>query len=358
MKVGLIIPANIKYSPYVQYYIRVFEKLKVKYKTISWNKANIVENVDYSFGFECSDFDRKKILIGHYLFACYCKKIIKREEFDRLVIFTIAPVFFLGTSFLKKYKKKFVFDIRDDSPFRRKFGDKLKDICGMANSVVISSENFLQWTPSESILCHNADEGLIRKYYNLPVKLYANDQISIVFAGAMNEAEINIQIVSLLKNNPLYSLGFIGKLNSEKQKIIDYVNKNNINNVWFEGTYKKDEIVEKYRNSANLINIFRKKTTINKNALPNKLYDAVVSAIPLIVFEHNEAIAKYVKEFNLGIILQENDIKDLSFVIRKKMENFDYYIYSKGRREFLNKVLNDQQVFKDMLKTFVGFNKG
>lgn len=358
MKVGLIIPANIKYSPYVQYYVQVLDRLKIEYKTIAWKKVDIEESIDFPFNYACSDSQRKKIFLGHFLFARHCRKIVRRENFDKLVIFTIAPVFFLGSLFLKKYKNQFIFDIRDDSPFRRKFSSKLKVICKMANVVVVSSDNFSPWTGCNTILCHNADSMLIKKYYNLPVKKSIGDTKSIVFAGSMNEAEINIQVISALKNNNSFSLGFIGKPNAEKQKIEDYVKKNNITNVWFEGTYKKEEIVDKYQDSADIINIIRKENTINKNALPNKLYDAVVSAIPLIVFEHNEAIANYVKEYNLGIILQEVDLSCLPEAIENKMNTFNFDLYEEGRKKFLQKVLDDQQLFESMVSLFVGTKNG
>ena len=352
MKIGLIIPANIKYSPYIQYYTQNFDDEGINYVTIVWNKKELYENADYTFEYPCEDFDRRKMLIGHYKFAKECKKIIKKEKIDKLVIFTIAPAFFLGRYFLKKYNNKFIIDIRDDSPFRRKFPNKLKKICAMAFSVVVSSNNFIPWTGRKAVLCHNADVKTINKYFDIETHKNSNKLISIVFAGAMIEPDINIEILSKLKNNPNFNFGYIGYNNIGKEKIIDFVDKNHIHNVWFEGTYQKEEVVQKYQSCASLVNIFRKNTVVNKNALPNKLYDAIVSAIPIIVFEHNEAICKYVKKYNLGIIIQE-DLCNLGDTILKKYEDFDYEKFKIGRILFLKEVLYDMSVFFNTLNQFI-----
>lgn len=351
MKIGLIIPANMKYSPYIQYYIQNFENKGIKYVTIVWNKRNLNENANFTFEYSCEDYDRKKIFIGHYKFAKKCKKIIKKENIDKFIIFTIAPAFFLGIRYLKKYDNKFILDIRDDSPFRRKFPKEFKKICSMAFSVVVSSSNFTLWTGRKTVLCHNADINTIKNFYNTETHKNIYKPISIVFAGSMIEPDINIEILSKLKNNPNFSFGFIGYNNIGKEKIMDYVKKNDIHNVWFEGTYQKNEIVKKYQRHANLINIFRKNTLVNKNALPNKLYDAIVSAVPIIVFEHNEAICKYVKKYNLGIILQEN-MCSLEESIIKKYEDFDYDKFKKGRNLFLREVLFDMSLFLDTINEF------
>lgn len=353
MKIGLIIPANIKYSPYVQYYIQNFKKEEIDYVTIVWNKKNINENADYIYDYPCKDTNRKKILIGHYKFAKKCKEIIRKENLDKLIIFTIAPAFFLGRHYLKKYRNNFILDIRDDSPFRRKFPNELKKICEIAFSVVVSSNNFAPWTGRDIILCHNTDVKIIKKYFDVKIHKKTNKPLSIVFAGSMIEPDINIKVLSKLQNNPNYKLGFIGHNNIGKEKIIEYANKNNIHNVWFEGTFQKEEIVCKYQSCADLINIFRRNTIVNKNALPNKMYDAIISAIPLIVFEHNEAICRYVKEYNLGIILQEKDMCNLENIIIEKFEEFNYKKFGAGRILFLRKVLRDMSLFSDALSKFV-----
>lgn len=353
MKIGLIVPANLKYAPYVQYYLKVLDASHVEYKLMVWNKVGINEDVACVLNYSSVDSNRKKIFIGHILFAGKCKQYIKKEKIDHMIIFTIAPLFFLGENFLRRFNNKMIIDIRDDSPFRSRFSDKLKRICSLAKSVVVSSNNYSPWTGRETVLCHNVDVDLLKKYVDLPIKKVQDIPHEIVFAGTMNEADINISILKILGNSKLFSFGFVGNRNEGKKIVEKFVSENQYMNVWFEGTYKKEDIVNKYREKAELINIFRANTIINRNALPNKLYDAVVSAVPVVVFRHNEAIVNYVEKYNLGIILDDLEPSLIEDSLINGIEKFDYSLFQKGRAEFLDKVLDDQRSFEEMLQTFI-----
>ena len=46
--IGLIVPSNIKYAPYVNYYVKKLEEEKVPYQIISWNRRGIKEEVDFT----------------------------------------------------------------------------------------------------------------------------------------------------------------------------------------------------------------------------------------------------------------------------------------------------------------------
>lgn len=350
MKIGLIVPANIKYSPYVQYYINLLNDYDVEYRIMSWDKAGVDEVSDMTFHFNTSDFNRKKILIGHALYALKCKNYIKREKIDHLIIFTIAPMFFLGYRFLGKFQGKLVIDVRDDSPFRRRFPNKLRKFSELAHTLVVSSPYYSKWFKKYSFLCHNADFSIISRD---PEK-YGKDNITfpirIVFAGMMIEEKINIDIINQFKNDKKFELVYIGRDNEKKEKIKEFVNKNSIQNVSFKGEYKKDDIVEIYRQEADLVNILRQNTIINRNALPNKLYDAVVSGIPLVVFRHNVAVADYVSRFNLGIIIDETD--DIKTQLIHGIQQLDLEGYKLGRVEFLRHIQNDYYLFAERLKKF------
>ena len=51
--IGLIVPGNLKYCPYVSYYIDLFKKNRIAFEIISWNKKALKENVDYSYYYIC-----------------------------------------------------------------------------------------------------------------------------------------------------------------------------------------------------------------------------------------------------------------------------------------------------------------
>ena len=352
MKIGLIVPANLKYSPYVKYYTDILKSEGVCFRTMVWDKAGKPEGADFTFSFPSSDFDRKRILLGHFLFSRQCKRFIRKEQIDRLIVFTIAPLYFLGYRFLKRFSGKMIMDIRDDSPFRRKFPKALDRAAALSDTVVVSSPFYSEWISTKSFLCHNADLSLIEKYTEpFPKDSFAKP-VSIAYAGMMIEEQINIRAVEALANSKEFRLVFIGRDNEGKEKIRQYAEEHDIHNVSFIGEYKKEDIIDLYRNNADLVNILRENTQINRNALPNKLYEAVVSGIPLAVYEHNTAIANYVREYGLGILL--NDREDLKSQLRQQISAFDYGKYQAGRKNFLQLVLNDYEAFRERIVRFAG----
>lgn len=350
MKIGLIVPANLKYSPYVNYYTDILQKQNIDYRIMSWDKAGIKEDVDMVYTLQTSDFDRKKILAGHFLFANKCKQYIKKENITHLIVYTIAPLYFMGYHFLKSFQGRIIMDIRDDSPFRRRFPDRLNRFADLAQTVVVSSPFYAEWIQKKSFQCHNVNLAMLDRYddsfnhgaFTYPVKL--------TFAGMLIEEKLNMEVARQLADKEDFMLVFIGMEIEGKQKLRKYVEDNSIYNVTFKGEYKKDDIVDIYREEADIVNILRAKTEINKNALPNKLYDAVISGIPVAVYGHNEAISNYVKQYNLGIILKEEE--NLYKQLQDGIQHFDAQQYGTGRKEFLNKVRMDYSIFKDQLVQF------
>ena len=351
--IGLIVPTCLKYAPYVQYYIDVLNKKSANYRILSWNKQGMTENnVDFSFDFQVQDADRKRMAIGYIKFIRACKKYIKGNNINKLIVLTAAPAFFMGVQYLKRFAGNYILDIRDDSPFIRKFPKAFQKICNMAQSVVVSSHNFTPWTCRDTILCHNADINQILKYKDVPVKNSCEQPISITFAGMMIEGPINIDMLKRFGKDPRFSFYFIGKPNAQKDNIEQYVRESGMTNVFFEGTYNKNDIVDIYRDRADIVNILRAKSVVNRNALPNKMYDAVISGVPIVVFDHNQAVATYVAQYNLGFLLREEDVELANDVMFEKITAFDYDAFAKGRQAFLNQVCEDMDRFAETVTHF------
>ena len=354
MKIALIIPINLKFAPYVRYYTRILDEKQIEYKIVLWDKRNIEEKADSIFHFHTSDFNRKRTFLGYILFDKHCKRFLAKEKFDKVIFFTMAPMFFMGRRYLDRYKGKYLLDIRDDSPFRRRFEHRFNKICRDAEAVVVSSPKYSEWVKLNTTICHNIDMEMLMKYANTKPAEGFKLPIVITFAGMMIEQNININVLRQLGNNSNFKFRFVGRTNLGMSEVEKYAREHWLKNVVFEGEYKKEEIIDIYRADSDLINIIRDNTIINQNALPNKLYDAILAGIPLVVFEHNEAIANYVRQYNLGIILTKDQMDDLGVAIIDEMNNFDYESYMQGRNDFLNSVISDMIAFKEVVLGFVG----
>ncbi len=353
-EIAIIAPANIKYMPYIQNYIDILENTKQPYYIITWNKANIDEDkADYVLQYNVEDEDRKRMFLGYFKFSSMCKRIIRKKKTHKIIVLTAAPAFFMGSKFLKK--GQYIIDIRDDSPFIKHFRNKFIDICKSADQVIVSSPNYNQWTGrEENLLCHNVDMGLLHEAKKLPVRSAYSEPYTIVFAGMMNEAKANIAYLKQLGNDGRFHHVFFGRENHEKEKIVEYVKNEGMKNVDFYGTYEKNNILRIYRENACLVNIIREKCVVNKNALPNKLYDAVFSGVPVIVYDHNEAIASYVTKYSLGIVIHENELHSMGDIICSYFENFDRDKYADGRTAFIDEITEDMSQVKNAIENFAG----
>ncbi len=352
--IGFIVPGNRKYTPYIENYINVFKANHVPFRILSWNRNGISEaDVDFSYPYPADDFDRKRMLLGYLRFTRACKGYIRKNGIDRLVILTAAPAFFLTSGYLKKFRNRFILDIRDDSPFIRRFPETFRRICHMAQTVVVSSEHYSEWTGRETVLCHNADLGLLKKHKDdavLPRE--ENDPVRITYAGIMIEGDCNIRMLETLKNDPRFLFTYIGKDSPDKQKIAEYTKNHSISNACFEGIYEKTRIVNIYQNKADLINILRNDTRVNRDAVPNKMYEAVLAGRPLLVYHHNQAIVRYVNQYHLGIVIPESIETNLGDYLYSAYRQFDLDEYAKGRSEFLNRVCEDMDRFAGKVKQF------
>ncbi len=352
--IGFIVPGNKKYTPYIENYINVLKASHVSYRILSWNRNGISEqDVDFSYDYTADDFDRKRMLFGYIRFAHACRKYIRKNRIDRLIILTAAPAFFLTPGYLKKFSNRFILDIRDDSPLIRRFPGAFKKICGMAQTVVVSSDHYSDWTGRETVLCHNADMNLLEAHKDDTVLSEGEvDPIRITYAGILIEGDCNIRILESLRNDRRFLFTYIGKDSPDKQKLTEYVKSQSVTNVIFEGIYEKNQIINIYHAKADMINILRNNTQVNRDAVPNKLYEAVLAGRPVLVYWHNMAIVRYVKQYHLGIVIPEHLETGLGDYLYEAYRNFNMDEFSKGRSEFLKKVSEEMETFMGKVKRF------
>ena len=348
--IGLIMPCNLKYAPYAQYYIDALKNANIEFEVITWNKKCLDEDCDHVFQYSAEDSNRLRILWGHYRFSRFVKRIIKRKNYSELVIFTIAPLFFLTSVLSKKYNGHFVSDIRDASPFVKHFPSWFKRITSKAKRIVVSSPNFGEWIPHQVNMCHNCSLDVLYEHRNDTIERNTELPIKIACAGSMNEGDINVRFIDAAHNSDLFQHCYIGNDSNEKQKIINHVLSEQYTNVEFFGTYNKEDIVSIYHNKADFVNIIRKESKVNADALPNKLYDAVVSGKPVIVLEHNTAIVKLVNKYSLGIVISEEELDKAEEQILPKLINYSYDEYVSGRIRFIDDVITEQIRFNDIIK--------
>lgn len=349
---GFIVPSNVKYAPYVQYYVDLYKSEGAEFEIISWDRRGVDEDVHYAYHKPVDDHKRFDVLLGYMGFSSFVKKIVKKRKYDKLVVFTVAAAVAVS-GLLKKYEGRYILDIRDASPLVKKAHSKFERAVAGAARVVASSPSFIEWIGRDALICHNVDIASLLASKELSVVKAGDGPCRIAFAGLLVERVINAELVRSLANDSRYSLSFYGTPNAGREEIEKHVADNGIKNVSFFGTYQKAEITSIYRENADFVNVIRRKSRVNRDALPNKLYDAIGAGVPIIVFGHNEAIAGYATKYNLGLVLADEDQNEFAEAIAAARDKFDYGAFEHGREQFIDLVVSEQEKYMDAVREFI-----
>jgi hypothetical protein len=344
MKVGLLVPGNLSYGPFVQIYVNILQENYVEYDILNWDKNGINENVKYQFKHLINDRTSKiRKFFEYVLFSFFLIKIIRKKKYKKLIVFT-PQLGILLTGFLKRYYfKSFIFDYRDYSDtliFQKRF-ELLLSISALN---CISSSGYISYLPPKNnyILSHNFDINMMRKYDNYSTELNKNNPIIILYIGIIRDYDRIIELITALANNKKYKLMFVGK-SSVGNKIRDFISKNNIFNVEIFGSYKKEDEF-KFIKQATFINIYLSHILTYDKAMANRFYSALLYCKPMIVTK-NTTQDYYVKKYKLGIGV--DNMKRIEEEISNYLNNFDQSEYMKCRKVLIEKFLNDYSVFEE-----------
>lgn len=350
MKIALICPSNMLYMPYINNYIKVLDSIGVRYEIINWDRLQS-ETLDSSLTYRDSKAGLQRNLIDYYKYKGFIDKKLRFNNYDKLIIFGIQLAFFLRNVLLKKYKGKYIIDIRDYNKILKIYN--IKKIVENSAFTVVSSLGFVEWLPTSNkyIINHNTQICSLQDLREVNIEDFNGDKkINISYIGSLRDYDINVNFIDSLKNNERFNLFFHGEGMINNQ--IEYYLKNHqIKNVYLTGRYTKDEEINLYMKS-DLINILIPNNHINsKTLLPNRLYNAIIFGKPIIASE-GTYLAKQIDDYKLGIII--NSFKELEEKIYKYVNSFDANKYDQQRESFIKKVIEENRIFKLNLMKFVG----
>ncbi len=354
-RVGLIVGANIEYAPYVKNYVKIFKDNQIEYKIIEYKKANLEysekENI-ISFQNKSKDFENiLDKLIGYYRFVKFVKNILKEEKFFYLVVFTPQICLFMKSFLKKKYRKRYVLDIRDYSKvFKIPFF--LKNLINNSLLTVISSGGFKKWLPKE--YNYLIDHNIIITKENLEINNLEKNKIKIINCGIIRSFNENLYLIKKLKNKKNIELEYRGT-SLISDRLEEYVKINKIRNCKFYGYYKKEDENIFLKNST-FINIMQTNDFLSKYALPNRFYKAILLKKPIIATSDNY-VGDLVKKYNLGVIINKELLKEdknlekqiKSFIFEFNLDNF-----SKNCESLYKKIKKEKENFEQVILKLLG----
>lgn len=350
-KVALVVPNNVWFCPYVSIYLEVLKTHHVNYDIISWNRDGKKEDaIQYNYTMKSRN---PLILLWAYLkFALFAKKIIKKNEYDRLIVFTPQSGIFLSSLLKKEFKGKYIFDYRDLSIeqklyFKRPFLKVLR--YSYAN--VISSPGFIKYLPSQFdyFISHNFEVASVRKALATKSELVLkNNPIDVLTIGGIRDFESNVQILEHLVNVNGFYIRFVGKGNAATALKMR-ANELNAKNVLFEGYYLKEKEKE-YISETTFMNIYYPRKPSHDTALSNRFYNSLIYKKPMITTKDTTQ-GNYAEKFHIGLAL--NDCNDLQTKLINYISTLDKNSYVKECNDLLKSFLIDYEKWESMLIDFV-----
>ncbi|MDA8769647.1 hypothetical protein N9M75_02195, partial [Schleiferiaceae bacterium] len=146
MKIAIIISGNAFKAPYISYYERIFKEQKIEYDLICWNRKLINERGTISFNVKQSE-DKGLIyrFISYVRYRNFVVESLTRNNYEKVVVSTVAIGVLLYPYLLKNYKRNFVLDIRDFSVIIRFMPGYFRNLVDNSASTVISSGGYSAW---------------------------------------------------------------------------------------------------------------------------------------------------------------------------------------------------------------------
>lgn len=357
MKIAIILSGSIESQPYIRYYTDVLDTLnEVEYEFICWNRDeknplfynnHKIISIDVSGSITNSNF---KKIYDYFLFSKKVTNYLNENRYDFLIIHTLVNAVFLKKILLRYYKNKYVFDIRDYSPIYPFTKHILTNIVKNSFFTVISSEGFLDWLPKSSkyILGHNVSkQKLVLPFIENQLLDLKNKELTVLTIGKIRDFSSNARVIVNLGDKSKIKMVFAGS--GIESKKLETFSINKYSNVLFTGIYKKTEegaIV----NLSHFINIVLPINRLSNTLISNRFYLGLTHRRIMIVNQESFH-AKYVKKYNLGIIVKSED--DIFQKITEYILFFDYALFEKGCIDLLNLIEKDIVSFEKKLASII-----
>ena len=282
MKVAIIAFNNLKFSPYIFPYVKILKEINATIELIYPDRNGIEETFNDGALVPIEwDFSKKKI----FNFISFRKNVIRklsREKYDFVIVLTTFPAVLLGGFLSRKYKNKYLVDIRDFTHENNKFYYKLEK-SALKNAVarVISAEGFKNFLPEEEYLfCPNVSS--VYKENARRCSLKKDGPIIVGYVGSIAYKDNCKKLIDIIKEDERFAFHFYGNENGEAT-IKKYVESVNCERIKYFGEYNPSEKAGILEKTDILFNVYGNDKMLLKHALSNKLYDSMYFKKPLLV---------------------------------------------------------------------------
>ena len=314
-KICILSAVNIRHMSLISLYTDLFIKNNISFDIIYMDKYDEEEEIEAKNIFRyVNKIDQKKPkwykALKYFKFRNYAINIIKRNNYDYIVVWNDLAIFMFADFLANHYKKRYCLNIRDYcyQNIRWVF-NRFEKVIKNSDFNTISSKGYEEFLPKFNyLIIHSLNPILFDSI--VPRKAFRDkdNPIRIGFIGYVRYFERNEKMLDLFKNDPRFELHYYG---TKANVLRDYAEKNGINNAVFYDTFPVKDTY-KYLQNIDIINNLYGNDSVGVNtALSIKLYHGIYTRIPILV-SANTYMEEVAKKYNIGFTFAEitNDYKN------------------------------------------------
>ncbi|MGI6360067.1 MAG: hypothetical protein ACOX02_03405 [Acholeplasmatales bacterium] len=324
-KVCIISTVNLMHMTLSSLYTNYFQKNDIPYDIIYIDKYGIDEFTDAAniYKYRVKNRKSKVLKIFNVLrFVSFAKKLIYKNDYDLLIVWNELTAVLMSNFLAKKYKNKYVINIRDygfnDLPIIKK---RTQKVIEASSFTMISSNRFMEFLPKidKYLFVHSYNEEIFKNIDFKYRKKDKNQIITILFIGKMSYFKEAINFIEKLGNDNRFKLKFVG---AGTELLEPYIMKNKIKNIELIGKFSPNETA-KYLIEADIIyNLYGFGAKDVDTLLSIKLYYAIYLNMPILIYD-NTHTNTYAKNAGINITIPNKKIINLADIIYEKYQTWD-----------------------------------
>lgn len=350
--ISIIFCGDIRYCPYLSRYADRLNKARAEYEVLFWNRGALELDVEANYKYydspSAEDLGKVRKLFDFWGFRRWVKKQLSRSKPDGIIFLsTLSGVLLWDVA--KKYKKKYVFDIRDHS--FENIGAFLKTetrIIADSFFTAISSKGFRAFLPDyDYVIAHNFNRNDMVEQFKF---VKQKEPYQIVWNGTVRFFDYQKRYLDLFKNDPRFLLVYHGT-GTDLEKYKAYCHENGINNVRFTGAYDNRNKKKLVQDAAFLNNCYGGREGDElKYAISNRFYDGLVYHIPQIV-EDGGYKAGETKRLGVGLGVEPD--KDLPEKLYRYYNALAVDVFDEACRNALKEIIAEDDHFIQKIDEFI-----
>ncbi|KIL43558.1 hypothetical protein KP77_32640 [Jeotgalibacillus alimentarius] len=292
MKILLLGVQKIKFMPYIDFYLSNLDTEQHDIHLLYWNRDKqedvaITENITLHEFSHVQEDEVSKIrkIKGFIKYRRRALELIRKERFDFIIVLNTATGFLVQDLLWSTYRKKYIYDYRDPT-HENLFWYKwlVGRIARHSHVTFVSSDGFRKFLPLYEHIhtSHNLiSEALLKREIRNQQQRTQNP-IRIRYWGMIRDEEMNKALINKLANDLRFELHYNGRMQKTGKNLQNFCREQQINNVFFHGSYLPDERYQFIEETDILHNVYKEDKLLSQ-AMGNKFYDGVIHYIPQIL---------------------------------------------------------------------------